>query len=183
MSGPTVVYILCMLASMTCAGLLTRAWLASRSRLLLWTAISFGFLALNNLLLVADLVIFITQVNLLPYRQATPAWPSPRCCTASSGRWTNELPDHAGGGPDRRRPGHGLPDRRPVLPEVLARDRATACSWPSRPPSACWPWQRPAGAAGHAARGAQRHLPVPPGRLRADHRGGAGQEPAAGRAD
>ena len=53
------------------AGLLTRAWLASRSRLLLWTAISFGFLALNNLLLVADLVIFITQVNLLPYRQAT----------------------------------------------------------------------------------------------------------------
>jgi hypothetical protein len=71
MSGPTVVYILCMLASMTCAGLLTRAWLSSRSRLLLWTAISFGFLALNNLLLVADLVIFVTQVDLLPYRQIT----------------------------------------------------------------------------------------------------------------
>jgi hypothetical protein len=71
MSGPTVVYILCMLASTTCAGLLTRAWRASRSRLLLWTAVSFGFLALNNLLLVADLVIFVTQVNLLPYRQAS----------------------------------------------------------------------------------------------------------------
>ncbi|MFZ0268083.1 DUF5985 family protein [Caulobacter sp.] len=70
MSGPTVVYILCMLTSAACAGLLVRAWLASRSRLLLWTAISFGFLALNNLLLVADLVIFVTQVNLLPYRQA-----------------------------------------------------------------------------------------------------------------
>ena len=70
MSGPTVVYILCMLASLTCAGLLARAWRVSRSRLLLWTAISFGFLALNNLLLVADLVIFITQVNLLPCRQA-----------------------------------------------------------------------------------------------------------------
>jgi hypothetical protein len=70
MNGPTVVYILCMLASTACAGLLVRAWLASRSRLLLWTAISFGFLALNNLLLVADLVIFITQANLLPYRQA-----------------------------------------------------------------------------------------------------------------
>jgi len=69
MSGPTVVYILCMLASMACAGLLARAWLTSRSRLLLWTAISFGFLALNNLLLVADLVIFVTQANLLPYRQ------------------------------------------------------------------------------------------------------------------
>ncbi|CAN7221447.1 DUF5985 family protein [Caulobacter sp. LjRoot300] len=71
MSGPTVVYILCMLASMICAGLLARAWRASRSRLLLWTAVSFGFLALNNLLLVADLVVFITQVNLLPYRQAS----------------------------------------------------------------------------------------------------------------
>ncbi|GGL45536.1 DUF5985 family protein [Caulobacter rhizosphaerae] len=68
--APTVVYVLCMLASMTCAGLLARAWRASRSRLLLWTAISFGFLALNNLLLVADLVIF-AQVNLLPYRQAS----------------------------------------------------------------------------------------------------------------
>jgi hypothetical protein len=60
-----------MLASMICAGLLARAWRASRSRLLLWTAVSFGFLALNNLLLVADLVVFITQVNLLPYRQAS----------------------------------------------------------------------------------------------------------------
>lgn len=66
--APTAVYILCMLASTACAGLLTRAWLGSRSRLLLWTAVSFGFLALNNLLLVADLVIF-TDVNLLPYRQ------------------------------------------------------------------------------------------------------------------
>ena len=73
MSGPTVVYILCMLASLTCAGLLARAWLQSRSRLLLWTAVSFGFLALNNLLLVADLVVFVTQVDLLPYRQASAA--------------------------------------------------------------------------------------------------------------
>lgn len=70
-AAATAVYILCMLASTTCAGLLTRAWLRGRSRLLLWTAVSFGFLALNNLLLVADLVVFITQVNLLPYRQAT----------------------------------------------------------------------------------------------------------------
>lgn len=73
MSAPTAVYILCMLASLACAGLLTRAWRQSRSRLLLWTAISFGFLALNNLLLVADLVVFVTQANLLPYRQASAA--------------------------------------------------------------------------------------------------------------
>lgn len=75
MSGhaPAVVYLLCLLASAVCAGLLTRAYLKARSRLLLWVAISFGFLALNNLLLVADLVVFITQVNLLPYRQAAAA--------------------------------------------------------------------------------------------------------------
>ena len=73
MSAPTAVYVLCMLASLACAGLLARAWLRSRSRLLLWTAVSFGFLALNNLLLVADLVVFVTQVDLLPYRQASTA--------------------------------------------------------------------------------------------------------------
>lgn len=73
MTGPAAVYLLCLAASATCAGLLARAYLNSRSRLLLWTAISFGFLALNNLLLVADLVVFVTQVNLLPYRQASAA--------------------------------------------------------------------------------------------------------------
>lgn len=73
MTGPTAVYLLCLLASAVCAGLLTRAYLKARSRLLLWTAISFGFLALNNLLLVADLVVFVTQVDLWPYRQASAA--------------------------------------------------------------------------------------------------------------
>lgn len=73
MNGPTAVYLLCLLASALCAGLLTRAYLKARSRLLLWTAISFGFLALNNLLLVADLVVFVTQADLWPYRQASAA--------------------------------------------------------------------------------------------------------------
>jgi hypothetical protein len=71
--APAAVYLLCLLASATCAGLLTRAYLKARTRLLLWVAISFGFLALNNLLLVADLVVFVTQVDLLPYRRATAA--------------------------------------------------------------------------------------------------------------
>jgi hypothetical protein len=38
--------------------LLLRAWWATRSRLLLWTAVSFVFFSLNNLALVADFVIF-----------------------------------------------------------------------------------------------------------------------------
>jgi hypothetical protein len=66
---PTVVYVLCLAASALCAGLLLRAWRQSRSRLLLWTATAFVFLAINNLFLVADLVLFPT-VDLWPYRQA-----------------------------------------------------------------------------------------------------------------
>ena len=66
---PAVVYGLCLLASLLCAGLLIRAWTKARTRLLLWTAISFGFLALNNLLLVVDLVLLPTQVELWWPRQ------------------------------------------------------------------------------------------------------------------
>jgi len=55
---PTLVYGLCLLTSVACASLLFRAWRRSRSRLLLWTAASFAFMALNNLALVCDMVIF-----------------------------------------------------------------------------------------------------------------------------
>jgi hypothetical protein len=65
-----VVYGLCLLASALCAFLLLRAWRQSRSRLLLWTALSFTFLALNNLFLVTDMVIF-PAVNLWYLRQAS----------------------------------------------------------------------------------------------------------------
>lgn len=67
--GAALVYSLCLLASALCAGLLLRAWRQSRSRLLLWTAIAFVFLAINNLFLVADMVIF-PEVMLWPWRQA-----------------------------------------------------------------------------------------------------------------
>jgi len=56
----SVVYALCALTSMLCAGLLWRAYRASRARLLLWSSLSFIGLALNNLLLFVDLVIFPT---------------------------------------------------------------------------------------------------------------------------
>jgi len=72
MSGfaPTGVYLLCLATSNLCAGLLLRAYFKTRSRLLLWTAVSFVFLALNNLCLVADMVVF-PDVYLTPLRQAT----------------------------------------------------------------------------------------------------------------
>jgi hypothetical protein len=56
--GPTAVYLLCLATSLVGAGLLMRAWRRGRSKLLLWTALSFVFLALNNLFLVADMLLF-----------------------------------------------------------------------------------------------------------------------------
>jgi hypothetical protein len=55
---PTIVYILCFLTSAACAWLLGRSYAANGARLLLWSSICFGFLALNNLLLVMDLVVW-----------------------------------------------------------------------------------------------------------------------------
>ncbi|KAA2234160.1 DUF5985 family protein [Salinarimonas soli] len=51
------VYLLCFVTSAVCAALLTRSYLASRARLLLWTALCFGLLTLNNLFLFADVVL------------------------------------------------------------------------------------------------------------------------------
>lgn len=50
----TVVYVLCAVTSALCAGLLLRSWLVDRVRLLLWSALCFVGLAVNNLLLVLD---------------------------------------------------------------------------------------------------------------------------------
>lgn len=55
---PTAVYILCFLTSAACAWLLGRSYLANRTRLLLWSSVCFIFLALNNLALVFDLVVW-----------------------------------------------------------------------------------------------------------------------------
>ena len=56
MSG--VVYVLCAITSAICALLLLRGWLQSRSRLLMWSAGCFVLLTLNNVLLVADRLIW-----------------------------------------------------------------------------------------------------------------------------
>jgi hypothetical protein len=53
-----VVYFLCFLTSACCGWLLVRSYLVNRTKLLLWSAVCFVFLALNNFFLVLDLVFF-----------------------------------------------------------------------------------------------------------------------------
>ena len=67
---PTVVYILCFLTSAACAWLLGRSYRRNGTRLLLWSSICFVFLALNNLALVFDLVVWPQDVDLRLLRLA-----------------------------------------------------------------------------------------------------------------
>ena len=63
---PAATDILCVATAAACAVLLMRAWRRTRSRLLLWTAVSFVLLAINNLLLVLDMFVFRTVDLWLP---------------------------------------------------------------------------------------------------------------------
>ena len=65
------VFLLCFATSLVCLVLLARSYMRTRMRLLLWSALCFVFLALNNLLLFIDVVVFPVEVSLLPYRQLT----------------------------------------------------------------------------------------------------------------
>lgn len=62
------VYLLCALTSLACAVLLFRAYRGSRSRLLLWSALCFVGLALNNGILVVDRMV-VPDVDLSLGRQ------------------------------------------------------------------------------------------------------------------
>jgi hypothetical protein len=62
------IYILCALTSILCAVLLLRGYRATRTRLLFWASVCFGFLALNNVILYFDLVILPPQIDLFWYR-------------------------------------------------------------------------------------------------------------------
>ena len=66
---PSAVYLLCFLTSAACAVLLGRTFARTRLRLLLWSAICFGLLALNNLTLVIDLLV-LPQLDLRLLRHA-----------------------------------------------------------------------------------------------------------------
>lgn len=48
------VFLACAITSVLCVVLLVRGWLATRSRLLLWSSLGFVGLALNNIILVVD---------------------------------------------------------------------------------------------------------------------------------
>ena len=63
-------YVLCALTSLLCAVLLFRGWRASRQRLLLWSALCFTGLAINNLVLVIDFVL-VPEFDLAPVRHLT----------------------------------------------------------------------------------------------------------------
>jgi hypothetical protein len=67
MTAPGLVYILCFVTCATCAGLLIRSWLKTRTRLLLWTAVSFVFLAINNFFLFADTTL-VPEIDLSVFR-------------------------------------------------------------------------------------------------------------------
>ncbi len=65
----TTVYALCFITSAVCSFLLVRSFLRNRTRLLLWSAACVVLLAVNNLLVVVDLVLLPT-VDLSPVRLA-----------------------------------------------------------------------------------------------------------------
>lgn len=52
-----IVYLLCFLTSLSCCLLLIRSYRRSRNKVLLWTAACFVLLAIDNLLVVIDLIV------------------------------------------------------------------------------------------------------------------------------
>lgn len=65
------VYILCAITSGACTWLLWRSYRATRTQLLLWSALCFFGLAINNALLFTDLVILSHSIDLSPLRHMT----------------------------------------------------------------------------------------------------------------
>lgn len=62
-----LIYLLCAVTSLTCAVLLLRAYGTTRTRLLLWSGLCFVGLALNNVILVLDRIIY-PDIDLLMMR-------------------------------------------------------------------------------------------------------------------
>jgi hypothetical protein len=62
-----VLYALALLTCLACTVLLFRGYARSHLRLLLWSALCFVFLSVNNLLLFFDLIVF-ADLDLRPWR-------------------------------------------------------------------------------------------------------------------
>ena len=58
MTAPETIYLLSAITSLVAAWLLLRYYLARRTPLLLWSCIGFAGLALNNVLVYTDIVLF-----------------------------------------------------------------------------------------------------------------------------
>ncbi len=65
-----VIYLLCVATSLLCAYLLARAYRRGRSRLLVWSALCFALLAVNNLVVAAD-VLLLPDIDLTVFRLIT----------------------------------------------------------------------------------------------------------------
>jgi hypothetical protein len=61
-------YLLAALTSISCMVLLFRGYARNGTRLLLWSALCFVGLSINNVLLFFDFVVFPTQMDLRVYR-------------------------------------------------------------------------------------------------------------------
>jgi len=68
MQFQTIVFLLCFATSLLCLVLLARSYIQNGGKLLLWSALGFVFLAINNLLVVIDLVLLPNSIDLLPFR-------------------------------------------------------------------------------------------------------------------
>lgn len=55
---PTIVYCLCFLTSALCAGLLGRMFVRNGARMLFWSAACFVLLAIANLIVIFDMLVF-----------------------------------------------------------------------------------------------------------------------------
>ncbi len=64
----SAVYLLCLATSAACALLLARSYRRTGARLLLWSSLCFVFFAINNLIVVLDILVFPTQVDLSIWR-------------------------------------------------------------------------------------------------------------------
>ncbi len=64
------VYLLCAITSVVCAALLVRNYRTQRTRLVMWSALCFVGLAINNILMFVDLVL-VPEIDLSLLRSAT----------------------------------------------------------------------------------------------------------------
>lgn len=62
-----LIYFLCALTCLAAFGLLLRSWLATRYRLLFWSALCFAGLSISNIVLVVD-KLFLPQIDLQALR-------------------------------------------------------------------------------------------------------------------